>query len=420
MRDSCSVGSSVVRPDAVTNKGTGSNGVYGVGVSLLDEVISLPAAVVYQSRLDNNISWMQKYADSRGVVLAPHGKTTMAPAFFQRQRDAGAWGLTVATAQQATAAHAAGISWVLMANQLVGRGNMTLIAELLADASFEYFCLVDSIENIAQLGRFFAEQKLTLNVLIEVGVSGGRCGCRTQKQVDVLCAAIAREPHLALVGVETYEGVISGADAPVKIRQHLLKVRNIAELLMRRGEFAVDKALLTGAGSAWYDIVCDVFSEVDTQHFIPVIRPGCYLIHDRGIYMDAQQKVRQRLGDSCAVSGDLQSALEVWAYVQSIPEPGNAILTVGKRDAAFDAGLPQPSLHYRPGWLAPVAASSGWELYHIMDQHSAMRFDPEADLKVGDIIALSTSHPCLTFDKWRKLNVIDDSYTVIEQVDTCF
>ena len=55
-----------------------------------------------------------------------------------------------------------------------------------------------------------------------------------------------------------------------------------------------------------------------------------------------------------------------------------------------------------------------------MDQHSAMRFDPKADLQVGDIIALSTSHPCLTFDKWRKLNVIDDQYNVLEQVDTCF
>ncbi|WP_339616730.1 amino acid deaminase [uncultured Gilvimarinus sp.] len=408
--------SAYLRP--VLDKGTA--GASAPTLNLLSEAVSLPAAVIYQSRLDNNVSWMQRFAASRGVALAPHGKTTMTPAFFQRQRDAGAWGLTVATAPQATAAYRAGIDRVLMANQLVGRGNMALVAELLADASFEFYCLVDSVANVEQLGRYFKACGLTLNVLLEIGVTGGRCGCRTQEQVETVCAAIAREPNLALVGVETYEGVIGGADAPAKIREHLLKVRNIAELLMQRGLFAADKAILTGAGSAWYDIVCDVFAEVDTELFVPLIRPGCYLIHDQGIYMEAQQKVRERLGDSCAVSGDLQSALEIWAYVQSIPEPGEAVLTLGKRDAAFDAGLPQPSLHYRPGWQAPVTPPPEWEVYHIMDQHSAMRFDPNADLNVGDIIALSTSHPCLTFDKWRKLNVIDDNYNVLEQVDTCF
>lgn len=401
-------------------KGSAVNAAPDAPLNLLHETISLPAAVVYQSRLENNVSWMQRFAESRGVALAPHGKTTMTPAFFQRQRDAGAWGLTVASAQQVTAAYRGGIKRVLMANQLVGRGNMALVADLLQDESFEFHCLVDSVANVKQLGRYFAERDLRLNVLIEVGVAGGRCGCRTQAQVDELCAAIDHYPSLALTGIETYEGVIGGSDAPAKIREHLINVRNIAETLMQRGAFATDKAILTGAGSAWYDIVCDVFAEVDTERFIPAIRPGCYLIHDKGIYMDAQQKVRERLGDSCAVSGDLQSALEVWVYVQSIPEPGVAILTVGKRDAAFDAGLPQPSLHYRPGAAAPVAANPEWDVYHIMDQHSAMRFDPENDLQVGDVLALSTSHPCLTFDKWRTLNIIDDNYQVVEQVTTCF
>ncbi len=35
-------------------------------------------------------------------------------------------------------------------------------------------------------------------------------------------------------------------------------------------------------------------------------------------------------------------ALEVWAYVQSRPEPELAIAAFGKRDASYDAGLPVP------------------------------------------------------------------------------
>jgi D-serine dehydratase len=33
-------------------------------------------------------------------------------------------------------------------------------------------------------------------------------------------------------------------------------------------------------------------------------------------------------------------ALEVWALVQSVPEPGLALLSCGKRDISYDIALP--------------------------------------------------------------------------------
>ena len=41
-------------------------------------------------------------------------------------------------------------------------------------------------------------------------------------------------------------------------------------------------------------------------------------------------------------AGGLEAALEVWAYVQSRPESGRTMLTMGKRDVSFDAGMPVP------------------------------------------------------------------------------
>ena len=35
-------------------------------------------------------------------------------------------------------------------------------------------------------------------------------------------------------------------------------------------------------------------------------------------------------------------ALELWAHVLSRPEPGLALACAGRRDVAFDAGLPVP------------------------------------------------------------------------------
>ena len=72
--------------------------------NLLAEEVCLPAALLKKTALENNIAWMQRYADARGVSLAPHGKTTMTPWIFQAQQRAGAWGIGVGSAWQASAA----------------------------------------------------------------------------------------------------------------------------------------------------------------------------------------------------------------------------------------------------------------------------------------------------------------------------
>ncbi|MGR9580672.1 amino acid deaminase, partial [Pandoraea sputorum] len=118
------------------NKGLGAlntalapSATTGLGWNLLNEDLSLPTAVLYEDKIRHNLAWMQRFVHEYGVKLAPHGKTTMAPKLFRRQLDGGAWGITLATAQQTNAAYHHGVRRVLMANQLVGKRNMTMIAD---------------------------------------------------------------------------------------------------------------------------------------------------------------------------------------------------------------------------------------------------------------------------------------------------
>ena len=388
------------------------------GWNLLAEEISLPAAVIYQSRLENNLVWMQKFSEENGVSLAPHGKTTMAPDFFRQQINAGAWGITLATAVQVAAAAKQGISKILMANQLVGKRNMEIIASL--PKTVEFYCLVDSIENVHQLGAFFESANRTLNVLIELGVEGGRCGCRTDQEAISLSKVINEYHHLNLVGIEIYEGVIHGEQAESKVINFLNRAVAITRKLVELKAFCKEQVILTGAGSAWYDLVSQVFYEAShTLNLLVLIRPGCYLIHDKGIYEKEQRKVDSRLGNK-NIPGELQSSLEIWAYVQSLPEPGKAIIGMGKRDVAFSDGLPRPCLHFRPGNTKPTTVEPCWEILELMDQHTYLKIPTSADIKVGDMLSFSTSHPCLTFDKWRYICVIDDNYQVTKLVETYF
>jgi D-serine dehydratase len=387
--------------------------------SLLREELSLPTAVLYAEKMEHNLRWMQRFIDAYGVKLAPHGKTTMAPKLFQMQLEHGAWGITLATAQQTLAAYEHGVRRVLMANQLVGRTNVEIVARLLERADFTYYCLVDSAEQVELLGRFFGERGLRINVLLEIGVEGGRCGVRDDAQVTGVLTALEHwKPALALSGVELFEGVLKDE---ADIRAMLGRAVAITRLLLAEERFTGAPVLLTAAGSAWYDVVAEVFTAAGLGNSVEIVlRPGCYLTHDVGAYREAQARILTNNPVARQMQEGLVPALHLWAYVQSRPESGIAIIGMGKRDASFDSGLPTPVMRYRPGADAPVEAPEGWGLTRMMDQHAFLEVGAADEVRVGDMIAFDISHPCLTFDKWRALPVVDAEYRVVNVVETCF
>ena len=399
-------------------------GLPETGNRLLADV-SLPAAVIHETAMAHNLAWMQRFCDAHGARLAPHGKTTMAPALFHRQLQAGAWGITLATAAQCRVAFAHGIHRLLMANQLVGEANMAIVAGLI-EAGADFYCVVDSVANVDQLARYFAARGLRLKVLIELGVPGGRCGCRDTDEVMALAERIDSEQALVLSGLEGYEGVMHGDDPERAVRAYAWQLVEVVQGLERDGLIESSQPLITASGSAWYDLIADVFREARLgQQFVPVLRPGCYVVHDHGIYRQAQREILARQPQ---IESGLKPALEVFAQVISLPEPGLAIVGLGKRDIAHDQ-LPEPLRRYREGddrgRPLPV---EGWRVTKLMDQHAFVTLPDDEDepsngngrVRVGDIVAFGASHPCLTFDKWRRLCRVNEHLEVVEVMATHF
>jgi D-serine dehydratase len=389
------------------------------GWNLLNEDLSLPVAVLYQDKLNHNLHWMQQFIDAYGLRLAPHGKTTMAPRLFAMQIEAGAWGITLATAHQTHVAYRHGVRRVLMANQLVGRQNMNRIAQLIADPGFSYYCLVDSADGVNLLGEFFRERGVRLNVLLELGVIGGRTGVRDGAQLESVLAALSRwSDSLALAGVEVYEGILKEEG---EVRAFLERAVAITRRLAEEKHFQCTPFLLSGAGSLWYDVVAAVFAAAGFgQSAEIVLRPGCYLTHDVGAYREAQARILEHNPVARRMHSGLEPALHLWAYVHSVPEPARAIVGLGKRDAAFDSGLPTPVLHFRPGGEAPAHAPAHWSLSRMMDQHAYLDIAAGDQIRPGDMIAFDISHPCLTFDKWRVLPVLNSRYELVDLIETFF
>lgn len=56
------------------------------------------------------------------------------------------------------------------------------------------------------------------------------------------------------------------------------------------------------------------------------------------------------------------------------------------------------------------------------DQHAYLRWPEgvEGGLQVGDLVGCGISHPCTTFDKWPLMLLVDDTYNVLQAINTFF
>ena len=394
------------------------------GWNLLADDLAYPLPVIRSSALAHNLAWMQDYAARKGVAFAPHGKTTMSPELFRQQLAAGAWGLTFATIYQLSVGVEAGVQRAIIANQVVCDADLDgLDAMLTRHAGLRVWFLVDSLAQLALIEDWARRRgsQRRFDTLLEIGVPGQRTGCRTLEEAVAVARAIAASPAARLGGVECYEGGVARCDNEHDAKEVTALVRRVTEAARQcdaQGLFADAAIMLTAGGSAVFDLVMPLLRLQGLGKPVEgVLRSGCYITHDHGNYARFLKNVEQREG----LDASLRPALEVWAMVQSVPEPGLALLTCGRRDVSYDLEMPMPVRLARRGERSAAAAPAGWTISALNDQHAYLRFDPAGLAPaVGDRVALGISHPCTTFDKWRWLPLVADDWSISGAVSTRF
>ncbi|MFV2197959.1 alanine racemase [Nocardiopsis sp. LOL_012] len=392
--------------------------VRAAGLTLHD--LWLPAVTLDQRALEHNLYRFARWCAARGVDLAPHAKTTMAPRLWSAQLERGAWGLTAATVAQARTMRAHGAPRVLIANEVVERNQLAWIADALADPAFEVLCLVDSAEGAEAMGAALAGAARPLRVLVELGPEGGRAGVREADGALALARTVAAIPSLTLAGVEAFEGVFPQRrddGSPARVRAWLDRLPEFVRGADAEGLFSeADEIIVTAGGSAFPDLADQALAgELDLS--LPVrriLRSGCYVTHD-DVFMERVSPLR-----SAADDDPLVPALTCYARVLSRPEPGRAILGAGKRDVSFDIDLPLPRALLRGGERVPLEGTA--RIAKLNDHHAFCDFDADDERapRVGDTVELGLSHPCTVFDKWPLIPVLDPGLRVVDAVRTLF
>ena len=400
-----------------------------MGWNALRGDVPLPSALLLQSALQHNSNWMQRFIKTAGVEFSPHGKTTMAPDLFEMQLTNGAWGITAATMHQVRVYRAHGIKRILLANQLLQRLDVEyIVSELNQDAELEFFCLVDSVQGCRLLGKALTAARTNhpLQVLLEVGVSGRRTGCRDLESAIKVADAIRQHSAvMTLCGVEGFEGLIrlaSDEETEAAVVAHLDLVVEVASALDLQGYFQGQEVVLSAGGSSHFDLVIQRFKQARLSAPCRIIvRSGCYITHDYWMYRIMIERMFERSPELQKLGAPLRPALEMWALVQSRPEPTRAICTIGKRDLGIDALPPTLEKWFRPGHHAtPTAEGIAGDFVEINDQHAHAVIPVDSPLEVGDLVCLGVSHPCTTFDKWKLLYLVDDDYNIVSAIETFF
>jgi D-serine deaminase-like pyridoxal phosphate-dependent protein len=220
--------------------------------------------------------------------------------------------------------------------------------------------------------------------------------------------AAAAAPGVELAGVAAYEG---GLPTTAEVTEYMAAVRQATTGLAADG-LLPEEVVITAGGSAFFDVVAEKLAGAWLPgHRVRVIlRSGAYISHDDDLYRARTPFTR--------VPGSLEAALEVWAQVLSVPEPGLAIVGMGKREAPYDAGLPVPLRVRRTD--GHVVQAEGLSVTQFNDHHAFLSVPVDTQLVPGDLICFGISHPCTAFDKWAVIPVVDDEYRVTELVRTYF
>ncbi len=390
-----------------------------------------PLIVLDDAAMRHNIDTMARWCAERGLEIMPHGKTTMAPTLWQRQLDAGALGITLATMGQVRTARTFGVSSIMLANAAVDANALHYLAAELADPDFRFVTWADSIATIEAMEAPLrdAGTPRPVDVLVEIGAEGGRTGARTLEEAIAVAERIAASDVLRLAGVAGYEGCLAHDRSDAALEAVGAYLATQVELHARIGHLYDDGDIyVTAGGSGFFDLVARAFADAGARQGAEerpgggrtffTLRSGAYIVHDEGFYrgispFDQGRESREKPRFAVGMFGV--------GRVTSHPEPGLALIDGGKRDFPFDEGLPAPtamSSSLGAAWQPLSGASAS----AMNDQHTYVRLDDGDSLKIGDVVRLALSHPCTSFDKWTVLPVVEsaDSDVVVDLAHTFF
>jgi D-serine deaminase-like pyridoxal phosphate-dependent protein len=342
------------------------------------EELDTPTLLLDLEAFQRNVTKMAAFFADKPAELRPHAKSHKCPEVAHRQIKAGAIGITCAKVSEAEVMAGAGVSDILVANQVVGAIKIDRLTDLAARCNL--MVAVDDPTNVQDLATACGAKGVTLGVLVEVDTGMKRCGVQTGEDALELARLVVDAPNLTFEGLQGYEGhlvhVLDRGNRAAGVREAMGLLQATKALIELSG---IPVLTVSGGGTGTYDLSGSVPPMTEIQ-------AGSY------VFMDAKY---------IQVRPEFEPALTVLSTVLSRPIPGRIITDAGLKTMPPDFGWPK---------LLDHAA----EVVGLSEEHAKlMAEDPGAvTLQPGDRVRFIPSHCCTTVNLHDRLYVVRDGVLV--------
>lgn len=343
--------------------------VYGQAIGLERDALTTPALVLDLPAVRQNIALMAART-ANGAGLRPHAKSHKSAEIARLQIEAGAIGVTTATAWEAVALAQAGIDEILVANEVVGNEKIRCLVK--AAQNSRITVAVDNMRNVEALSMATCEAGSKLGILIDIDIGLGRCGARTEAEALQLARHVEHVPGLQLRGVMGYEGHCAlepnRAVRSQKVQEAMERLLSVADTIKRAG---LPVEIVSAGGTGTYDLTGNISGVTELQ-------AGSYVL------MDAARR---------EMLPDFAIGLTVLASVVSRHQT-TLVLDCGKKTIGIDFALPRIM-----GWEASAQ--------YVAEEHAIFAVDVDCPLDVGDRVELMVGYCPTTIN-------LHDVYHVVE------
>lgn len=340
--------------------------------------IDTPSLLLDSDALTANIRTLANYFQGKHCRLRPHFKSHKCTRIAKLQMAAGAVGITCAKLGEAEVLADAGISNILIANQIVGPLKIKRLIELCRRAV--PMVAVDSAENVAMLSAHAHAAGVSLGVLVEVDVGMKRCGVAPGEAALDLAKIIQSSPGLRFEGLQGYEGHCVDVRDEKERTEKTITALKLLFGTRRLIEYAgIPVNIVSGGGTGTYTINAN-YEGIDE------VQAGSYAAMDWW-YGEIRPEFRQ--------------AMSILTQVISRPQPHLATIDVGRKGVGAEWGPPQ--VKDFPG--ARIASYSS-------EEHLTIQLPEGHAVKLGDRLEIIPSHGCTTSNLYREFIVHRDGKVV--------
>ncbi len=283
--------------------------------------LDTPVLTVDLDAMERNIALMRRVVvEQAGIGWRPHTKAIKVPAIAHMLLAAGAHGVTCAKLAEAEVMAAAGISDILIANQIVTPAKIARLVHLRRRA--DVIVAVDDAGNVAALDAAARAAGVRLRVVIEVDMGMRRCGVAPGDPVVALARRIAACGGLTFAGLMGWEGHTPEiADVAEKRRAVGEAVASIVDSAERCRAAGLPAAIVSCGGTGTYWITAPLPGVTEVQA-------------GGGIFGDLHYRKDYGVAH--------EPALFLWTTVISRPAPDRLVCDAGWKAMSAHPRLPEP------------------------------------------------------------------------------